>query len=420
MKPSKYAMKLAMWALMLGIAAYFVAYTVHYFFGNLQTELLYTYQAEECETVNGYLFRQETVIPVTEPLVEATVAEGEKVALGGTLALIYDSEEAMQGHQHLADLQNKLDILLYIRSHSGDDSDTASLDSQIADAIVALRTQVNQGELGSLSTLTSELKNLIYRQDYTYNGNDALDLEISALRAEVNDLSDRVGSNVSTLRAEESGIFSSQVDGYETVLTLEALSGLTPSGLEALAGQRQEVTEGAFLGKLITSERWYYAANISEAAASRLTKGGSATLRFPSVGSLTFTVESLSEAEEGQVAAVFSTNDYLSRLTLLRDQTVELVLNTVTGYRVPTSAVQVGNNAEGEAGVYRVYGTKLAWVPVDVLYRGEDYCLISQTVEYDENGEEKPLSTIDEAKRLREGAEIVTGGRELYDGKVIS
>jgi uncharacterized protein YdeI (BOF family) len=54
-----------------------------------------------------------------------------------------------------------------------------------------------------------------------------------------------------------------------------------------------------------------------------------------------------------------------------------------------------------------------------VLYRGEDYYLIRQTVEYNEDGSEKELSTLQQAKQLRDGAEIIVQGRDLYDGKII-
>jgi uncharacterized protein YdeI (BOF family) len=56
---------------------------------------------------------------------------------------------------------------------------------------------------------------------------------------------------------------------------------------------------------------------------------------------------------------------------------------------------------------------------VEVLYRGEDYYLIRQTVEYNEDGSEKELSTLQQAKQLRDGAEIIVQGRDLYDGKII-
>ncbi|MCD8085229.1 MAG: hypothetical protein LUF28_02680 [Clostridiales bacterium] len=419
MKPPKYVTTIAMWILMLGILAYFAVYVVNYFFGNVQTELLYTYTAEETVSISGYLFRDEEPIVSTDELVEVTVAEGARVAAGGELALVYDSQESMENHEALVALEEELSALAYIRSHSSDDADESQLGSQISDAIVALRTQVSRQNLSDLSDSTAILKQLIYRQDYTYNGNEALENEIAQLQSEIRAMSRQESDNVSTITSEHSGIFSSLVDGYEAVLTVEALEGLTPSGLEELVSQQEEVDEDAYLGKLIYGNTWYYAATMSQSTADELTLNGSATLRFTSVGDMTCTVESVSDPEDGQVVVVFSSDQYLSEVTLLRDQTVELVLDTVTGYRVPTSAIRV-ENTSGITGVYRLYGAQANWVEVDILYTGEDYYLIEQTTVYDDEGNAVELTTLQEARRLRDGAEIITKGTDIYDGKVIS
>jgi hypothetical protein len=325
----------------------------------------------------------------------------------------------MASHEALVSMENELEVLAYIRSHSADDADGAQLNSEIADAIVNLHLQTQRRTLGNLSDATSDLKNLIYRQDYTYNGNEALDTQITTLRAEIADLSGRVGKNISSITAQRSGLFSSQVDGYENVMTMDAVQNLTPSGLEALVNARESVDEDAYLGKLIYGNEWYYVTTMDEESAKSLQAQGSVTLRFNSIGDQIFQVDSVSQAEEGQVVVVFSTQKYLSDVTLLRDQTVEVVLDTVTGYHISTSAVRILENTVGETGVYRVYGTQAVWVPVEVLYRGEDYYLIRQTVEYNEDGSEKELSTLQQAKQLRDGAEIIVQGRDLYDGKII-
>jgi hypothetical protein len=202
-------------------------------------------------------------------------------------------------------------------------------------------------------------------------------------------------------------------------MTMDAVQNLTPSGLEALVNARESVDEDAYLGKLIYGNEWYYVTTMDEESAKSLQAQGSVTLRFNSIGDQIFQVDSVSQAEEGQVVVVFSTQKYLSDVTLLRDQTVEVVLDTVTGYHISTSAVRILENTVGETGVYRVYGTQAVWVPVEVLYRGEDYYLIRQTVEYNEDGSEKELSTLQQAKQLRDGAEIIVQGRDLYDGKII-
>ncbi|MCD8189867.1 MAG: hypothetical protein LUD78_06540, partial [Clostridiales bacterium] len=94
------------------------------------------------------------------------------------------------------------------------------------------------------------------------------------------------------------------------------------------------------------------------------------------------------------------------------------ILDTVTGYRVDKYAIHVENES-GDIGVYRLYGTQAVWVSVEILWEGEDYYLIDEPTEYDEEGNAVATTQLEDAKGLRDGAEIIVKGRNLYDGKVI-
>ena len=81
------------------------------------------------------------------------------------------------------------------------------------------------------------------------------------------------------------------------------------------------------MGKLITSDTWYFAANLPSAAAERLKEGKTATLRFSGElnRNVEMTVDRIGPADGDRTLVVFSSNRYLTLTTLLRHQTVELV-----------------------------------------------------------------------------------------------
>ena len=97
------------------------------------------------------------------------------------------------------------------------------------------------------------------------------------------------------------------------------------------------------VGKLITSNTWYFAANLPRAAADRLEEGDSAALRFS--GELNRDVEMTVDrigATEGEVTlVVFSCGRYLTLTTLLRHQTAELIFESWNGLRVPKEALRL-------------------------------------------------------------------------------
>ncbi|MCD7838894.1 MAG: hypothetical protein LUG65_08290 [Clostridiales bacterium] len=421
MKPGTRIVKIVMWAFFLGAFAYFCVYTYHVLFSSYETASLYSYTAEDAVETTGYMVRDEQVLDGGAELQEVVVAEGETVAAGDTLAVVYSTQEALDRHTEIQELESRLESLQYILSHSAGGSDNSTLNSEIIDAIVDLRAMAASGTLTELEDLSSELKTLMFRRDYTYNGSSALTEEITELVAYVESLAAENQSYTTTISAPASGTFSSMVDGYESVLTSASVKDLTPAQLDALLDQREETADdGSSLGKLITSSTWYFATELTEEDAEQMKIGSIVTLRFNSLDrTIDMEVESISQADDdGVVCVVFSSDKYLAETTLLRDQTADLIFDTVTGYRVDKSAIHVENES-GDIGVYRLYGSRAVWVSVEILWEGEDYYLIDQPTEYDDKGNAVATTQLEDAKSLRDGVEIIVKGRNLYDGKVI-
>lgn len=424
MKPGNWIVRTVMWVMMLTIAAYFGVYVLRFVFSGYETAVLYTYSAEEIVETKGYVVREEQVVEGGSELSAVVVGEGEKVAVGDTLAIVYDNEAALFRHQDIMDMEERLQSLYYIFSHSVDGADSAALNGSIVNSIVNMRKAVSDGDMTEASNQISQLKMMLFRRDYTYNGSNALNEEIMELTEETKKLAEENRSYTSTITPDRSGTFSGMVDGYENVLTPETIRMLTPQGLDALLTQREDVQErlenNTLLGKLVTGNQWYYVATLHEKEAERLKMGKKISVRLSSMERpVTMQVEALSVPDENRkVCAVLSTDQFMGEATLLRDQAAELVLNTVTGFRVPKSAIHV-ENISGEVGVYRIFGVKAKWVPVEILWEDEDYYLIGQPVQKDEEGHPLPQTALEQAEGLRDGVQVVVKGRDLYDGKVM-
>ena len=205
------------------------------------------------------------------------------------------------------------------------------------------------------------------------------------------------------------------VDGYETVLTPESLDTLTPSALSALTA---DSAVNSNVGKLITSDRWYYAAALPDDDAADLTEGQSVTLRFSkgAADDLPAEVWRVGESENGRTLVILSGREYLSELTLLRHQSASIILKTTEGIRVPQTALRVdtvtttGENGEEittrTTGVYTVVGRVARFKPVTVVYTGDGFSLVRAAAEK-------------ESLRLRPGEEIILTAKELSDGAVV-
>ena len=354
-------------------------------------------------------------------IVDVTRSEGEKVGVGQTVALIYRDSQAQADQAQLEALSAEIELLEYAVSQSGDVASAARLDEDILQAVSDLRASAALGDFSRLEDQVMEVKSSVLKRSYTYDdGSTASDLsaQLSTLREQRSALTQQTASATTRVTAGQSGVFSSLVDGYESLITPASLPQLTPSALQTLLDGGGGTADSSAIGKLITSDRWYFAALLPAETADRLRAGETATLRF--TGDFTqdveMTVESLSAPENGQVAAVFSTDRYLARTTLLRQQTAELIFEEYSGLRLPKQALRMetrsyedeetGETVEEQVlGVYALVSGRAEFKRVEVVVEGEDYYVVR--------------AASSGRTALRAGDEIIVQATGLYDGQLL-
>ena len=330
MKQGTLITRIIILVLFLGIAAYFGVYVWSSLTSGITTTTAYSYTAERKVTSTGWFFRDEAVLEDASELAEVLRTDGEAVAVGDTVARIYSSDEGYAVQKQLDEAQSNLSSLKYILSRTSESADTIALDDDIADAFAGLHYSVASGDLSDLGTDADELRGLISRRDYTYNGTDSLQAQIDEAQAQVDALRAQSSSAYTPVSAPAAGLFSSAVDGFEAVMTTAALEGLTPSGLDGLSAQA-DGTPSDSIGKIITSSGWYFSCNLTEEEAEDLYAGASVTLRFRDTArSFPATVKRVSDPEDGRVNVTFYGSDYAAQVAALREQLVEMLRKQVT------------------------------------------------------------------------------------------
>lgn len=416
MKNSSLGTKLLMAVVCLVVLAYFSLQGWNYFSDPLSTLFAYRYQVEESVTVTGWVARRERVLPDSASgLLRLTRSEGERVSKGGRVAVVYADQASLDRQNQLDSLRSQIDQLEYARSAASGSEAVMKLDNQIITSLLNVRRDMAADRLDTADSHMAELRSLILKRDYSYTGGEDLDARLEALRAECKTLEAQAASSTRAVTAPVSGIYSAVVDGYESVLTPESLTSLTPSTISQL----QPAGEQSSVGKIITGDTWYYAASLPISAAESLAEGQTVTLRFAKGfdRDLSVRVDDLGKEEDGRAVAVFTSDLFLPSLTLLRQQSADIITKTYTGIRVPSKAVRTERVymdkdtgklvGEPVTGVYCVMGRSAQFKPVEILYTGNDgYVLALPAV--------AEGSTV-----LRPGDEIITTASGLYDGKVV-
>lgn len=402
MKSQSIGAKVALSALFVCIIAYFGIQIGGYFSDPLVTAAAYTYRVEDAVTVTGYVVREEEVVSEGgSGVLDLQRSEGEKVGKGQTLALVYKDSSALETYDQIETLTDRLEQLQYAQDASLSSEVSLRLDSDILSSITQLHATLSEDKLTSADSVISDLRSLILKRDYTYTDAEDLSGQIEAIENEIKTLRSSAASATTVISATRSGTYSAVVDGYEAVLTPETIKTMTVAQFQSIAA---DSTVTSRVGKLIYGDRWYFVTLMREEDAKAL--GSSTTLRFAKGLDTPFSVEvdSVGEAENGRCVVVFSTSKYLSEVTLLREQSADVIRASYEGLRVPRNAVRVDES--GQSGVYCLIGVAAKFKPVEVCYTGEDFCLIRGTSDED-------------SRQLRVGDQVIVSASELYDGKIV-
>lgn len=402
MKQGKFYTKLILWIFLAAVVCYFGYYIFCTLYAPLITTTAIEYEAGTGSYTTGFVVRDETVVTSRYDITNLVASEGERVSRGQTLATGYLNADAQAREAQAAALESQLEQLQYAASYSADAADQALLDAEIQTQLANMSRYVARRDMNSAQDSSAALKGLILRRMSSDADEDTIAARIAALQEELAGLNTASSIDTTVVTAGSSGYFSGTVDGYETVLTVDALSQLSVAAFDAL--EPQEV-DGSAVGKIISGDTWYYVTTVSADQLTGVAVGDQVPVTFTSqfYDSLRMTVSRIGKEENGRCLLVLSCSYYMQDVTLLRQQSADVVFTSYAGLRVPKNAIRV--NEASQAGVYVLEGNNAVWKPVNILYdNGESY-----VVELDK----------DSTGNLWPGDEIIVEAKNLYDGKVV-
>lgn len=422
MKNGSLSTKLFLAVICASVLLYFGINVAAYFMDPYTSTVAYNYTSENAVSVAGYVVRQEEPLAGDGELVYFSRSEGERVARGGTVALVYDTAQALEDANTLRSLNEQLQQLLYARSLASGTRTDMLLEDEVVNSLINFQSALATHTATEASAAAQDLRAAVLKRSYAYTGTAELDSSIAQLQEKVSGLTAASSASTSRITAPRSGLFSGMVDGYETVLTPESLENMT------VADYRQiQAAAAAGSSKLIYGSRWYFVTLMRETDMEKMKVDDTVTLRFQSGldRDLTMTVERISDADGGQRLVVLSSGQYLDLTTLLRHQNAQIIFGSYSGIRVPRSAVRIEwtdvldedsqpvlqadgtPKREQVTCVYTMWGTNARKKPVEILWQEDEYMLVA------------PAEGVSSSRQLRSGDEVITAAAELYDGKVI-
>ena len=402
MRKTSPLMKILPIAVLAAVLFYFAVQLYNYLSDPVSTTLVTEGQAEDTIALNGWLLRDEEVLPAQSGTLSRERQEGDRVGVGQVLATVYADDGALQTVSQIETLELQQQQLQFALTSYLDPDAALKLDTSITGDILTLRQTLTGGDYTAADSDIAQLKAAVLKRDHPYTSQEEIETEIKAVEGQISSLKASL-SGAATVTAKAAGTYSAVCDGYETVLTTAFLEDVTPGKLARL----QPAGTESSMGKLIYGDTWYYVVSLPEEQAAQLKALGTVTLRFAKGfdQNLRMQVANVSAAENGQAAVTLSCRKYLAQTTLLRHQAADVILRTYEGLRVPSNALRVSE--EGVTGVYCLDGVTAAFRPVTVLYQGQGYALV------------RPADGAADTRTLRAGDEVIASAGALHDGKVI-
>ncbi len=394
-----------------------IAYILYHMSGgfrkDIETVPASLVEQEELLTVGAVLMRNETVLySPLEGDVNYLYEDGDRLPIRTTVAEIYPGSSDII--QRIISLDKQIRLLESSNmSDTEKRTDTASTDKLIWKNLYDFFREAGEGEAAAAASLSDQILIQLNRRKIIVGSVTGYNEEIKRLRDEKDRLTSQLTGAVASVSTESAGYFYSAADGYENIFSSRGIDTLTYREFLTMKQTPAEdfsgTGKGFPIGKLVTDYIWYTACEVPTDELHNFDTGSFYDVKFPYNDGVSIRMNLsriLSEIGSDTAVLIFRADVLPSGFSYLRNQTVQIVKSSFSGYRVPVSAVHIEDGTEG---VYILRGSRVEFRKIETLFEYDGYFIVR---ERDESAE-------DRVDWLAQNDFIIVKGKDLYDGKII-
>lgn len=397
-------------------------------------EALYGEVVDSIQT-QGFAIREESVLsPNYTGVLNYRVPNGARVSKGGVIADIFLSESDAAAENMVDRLEREIQSLSSLSRPM--DTYVASgnaLGEQIYDAMGDILMSAHQGDLSGVANTKESLHLLLSRKQVLSGQESAEDYaqRVSELEAERDSLAAGTGQSMNSITAPQAGYFVTFADGYEKAVPTDTVKELDAERVEQLLAADGASPQQNYIGKICEDFKWYMACVFDDDDIAKFEGVDEVTIDIPYASSAAIPAKIAAKnrsADSGKTAVIFECTYMDAGLAAVRSENIQVNVKTYSGVLVNEKALRFldieyedtdenGNTVtkveKNVKGVYVVYGGQLEFVQVftEKDVNGYAVCKLELTEEEQEN-----LVT-DHTIRMYD--QVVVGGVDLYDGKVV-
>lgn len=371
------------------------------------TETAFTYSMTEDIPFEGVFLRDETVVYSSgSGVIDYVHSDGSKVGKSSVIARRFRSEADIERRREIEQINEQIAVLTDAQKLAGtDNNQLENIASQINERHSQILACLIDKDYSGAQPQENAMLGVLSKREISRGDVDSYEAKLASLRSRVSELEAMLSGDVTDIYADGSGYFVSNVDGYESKLSLADSETITADEIDSITADPDIGGTSSAVGKLIADYRWRVAAVINSEQLFGCYEGTTVTLRVRSDPTpIEAEIVSIRDSGRGDGTSVYVFECDMLNSSVVSGRTAQFkyIVNSYGGLRVSREAIRF--DEDQERGVYVVEGGKLVFRKIDVEYWGDDYVICSQSAEDD---------------HLKLYDKIVTEGKDLYEGKVV-
>lgn len=335
------------------VVAAMVGYGIKYAMTPVDTVDAVVKNEEKSISAKGVIVREEHVYYAESVgTVYNNVTEGARVSKDSLVSTVYGGDVDGDVLKELHNLDKKIEK----ESEKGESyaSDYISVENEIASRTAGVINAANENDIAAIVQYKNDINSLRRGEDIT-----RID-RLSELKAQKDSLERSIGANKTEIYTDIAGVFTTYLDGLETVLRPDAVQSYTADYIKGLQLKKREdkssvsVNAGDAVCKVVNNHVWYVLIPVETEKLAKIEKNTSVQVRFKNMANekVKGVISYISESDENGMSVVMvKCPFYFENAFSYREADVDVIFEDYTGYKVPIHAIYTDEN-----GKYSVVG----------------------------------------------------------------
>lgn len=366
-----------------------------------QTAIQYT--IPDKITAKAFIDMPQEAVAYNGGVARYLVDNGERVSINTPLAEVFEGEAQAASREEAQRLEREI-ARLQEAQRAGQGVNIDTLLEQKLTKTYYLTEQLATGDFLTISEVRSDLQMTVNKLQIATKETSDFNARIETLQASYAAANAAAGAST-LVSAPASGYFANAESGALPQYSSEQLAAMSPLEMKQAQAADTAGTSG-ILGRMIYDYRWncYLSVNLKQAERFIEGKNVQLTLGQGEQDRIPAQIVKVETDAANDAAKITISCDYMNGTILAANSAVaSVIFGDYTGLRLDKAALRL---VDGMPGVYVKYGNVIEYRKISVLFEDENYILV-------------PLVYEQSVNELRRYDEVITGGRNISDGKTL-